>query len=124
MKQYKLWLIISCLITVVGCQKQETAVNNGAKPIYLEGYLQTGQYALLHIGPTFDISDQPPYYGNSGDPPYNNLQREMDSTATVQYYKDINVQVILYKDGLLVDSLTKMFDNGISYYFEASPNTW
>ena len=112
MKRYH-QLIFLCLLSIlVCCQKQEIAENNDPKPIYLEAYLQAGKYAILHIAPTYNISDSWPQLSLNGT--------DIDSASAVQYYKNLNAHILLYKDGLLVDSLTKLTDNRYNFW----SHTW
>lgn len=105
MRLYLYFTIISFSVILISCQKQEITNYNGELPIYAEGYLESGGYAVLHLSNTMDLSIlRDEYYAQD---------------SSIEVYSKFNLHAILLKDGIIVDSLTgpiKSTSQGPIYY--------
>jgi hypothetical protein len=97
----------------MGCEKSGSIANdNGNNPYFIEAYLESGSYAIVHLFQTINITQPVDIYNT------------MSADSVARYYKQINARVLLYKDGVLVDSLTKLSCNGYSYMLYFETNFW
>lgn len=104
MKKY-LVILLLCLTVYTGCEKpQEILPPQGSYPYYLEGYLETNRFAVIHIDITTSIANTQSFYNIF----------HMDTDTIVQFYNRFNA--LLLKDGVVVDSLTGPYDNRITNY--------
>lgn len=103
-----IFLLSLIILLISGCEKAET-INGTDKdyPFYLEAYLETGQYAFLHISKTTALSQVPI------DKDTNSLGY-MDADSAIRFYKNLNIHASLLKDGVVVDSLTGPFGDGLN----------
>ena len=92
MKKFNLIVFLLSVFFTYSCQKQDITSNTGAFPLYVEGYLESGQFAVVHISKTMDISTL-----------WDDVNLE-DSLTIV--YKQNNLHALLLKDNVIVDSLT------------------
>src|SRR5208283_1875562 len=102
MKKYRIILFL-CLILYTGCEKpQEILPPQGSNPFYLEGYLQTNRYAVIHLDITTSIANTQSF-GNIF---------HMDTDTIARFYNRFHA--LLLKDGEVVDSLTGPYNNRIT----------
>lgn len=108
MNKYILFFSLFLILLIPGCEKSEIT-NSTEKdyPYYLEGYLEAGRYALLHISRNTDIFKSQYDFFNYG-------LAIADSAA--RFYSDQNVHALLLKDGVVVDSLAGPYNDGSEYW--------
>ena len=96
-------MFLNILITV-DCEKSGLINNlNGNYPYCIEGYLETGRYAIVNISKTVSIT-QPV-----------NLIKIMDFDSANTFYRQLKACVLLLKDGIVVDSLAGPFSGGYNF---------
>lgn len=102
-KRILIIMFLNILITV-DCEKSGLINNlDGIYPYCIEGYLETGRYAIVNISKTVGIT-QPV-----------NEWKIMDADSATTFYLQLNAHVLLLKDGILVDSLAGPFSGGYNF---------
>lgn len=105
-----LFFLFFLALLISGCEKSE--ILNGSDkdyPYYLEAYLETGKYAFLHISKTTVLS-QVPFDKDTNSLGY------MGADSAKRFYENLNIHATLMKDGIVVDSLTGPFGDGLNYW--------
>jgi hypothetical protein len=104
----KIFFLLSILYLFIssGCQKSGSlSIISDSYPYYVEAYLESGRYAIVHISRTYSFSrllSQRTYESSNAD-------------SAKEFYKKLNAHVLLLKDGIVVDSLTGPYT--ITYNF-------